>query len=414
MTTSYWRRTTALGTIEVDAVVVGAGICGISAALHLQRRGLRVAVVERHVLAAGASSRNAGFLMRGAAENYALAVKQYGRDLARTVWRWTEENLAGLREEGIGTGVPTYRATPSCLLALEDVELGELRESERLLREDGFRVGWLESGSDAAWAKGRPGKLRPLGGLVNPDDGACNPVDVMRFLARKLSRPVDEGQEVQAITPADRGDGIIVRTTDGTFRAAHALVCTNAYTPLLLPRDPAGAVRPRRGQMLAIRAGSLKLDCSYYANHGYEYFRQATDGTIVVGGCRRAFAEAEQGYEDKTTREVQGALEAFARSMLGLEELDVVGRWSGTMGFSPDGLPLIGPVMKGAGSGGGKDELPPGSVWFCGGFTGHGMSMAHRCAKAAVEAMLSGETGERSSLNPLPLSRVEGPASQAG
>ncbi|MEO1279335.1 MAG: hypothetical protein AAFV77_10305, partial [Planctomycetota bacterium] len=50
----------------------------------------------------------------------------------------------------------------------------------------------------------------------------------------------------------------------------------------------------------------------------------------------------------------------------------------GTMGFSPDGMPLVGPISE------------DGSVWFCGGFTGHGMSLAYRTSAGAVTALLDG------------------------
>src|SRR5690606_29163117 len=59
---------------------------------------------------------------------------------------------------------------------------------------------------------------------------------------------------------------------------------------------------------------------------------------------------------------------------------DITTRWSGVMGFSPDGLPLVGPLP----------EFPAGNVWFCGAFTGHGMSMGFRTAGAAVAGMVEG------------------------
>lgn len=386
MTTSYWRQ--ALSTIDCDVLVIGAGICGLSAALQFQRRGLKVRIVERHNIGAGASSRNAGFLMRGAAENYAAAIREYGRERARLIWRWTEENLQGLRDEGI-EALPNYQRIPSCLLALTEEERAELDQAQRLLREDGFNVQWLEPGSkanslDTAWSNGRP-----LAGLLNPDDGACNPVEVLHHLAGKLDHPVLENQEVIAINL--NGAGVTARTASTTVHARRTLLCTNAYLSLLAP-GCGELVKPRRGQMLALRVPGRTLKYSYYANHGYEYFRQTTDGTIVVGGCRKQHAHAEVGFEDATTPALQNDLEAFAASILGLgrSSLNITARWSGTMGFSPDGLPLIGPLPG----------WPDARVWFCGGFTGHGMSMAYRCARSCVEAMLDGAE------TPLPLSRL--------
>lgn len=376
MTVSHWRRGGGTSLVECDVCVVGAGIAGISAALHLQRRGVRVEIVERHHLASGASSRNAGFLMRGAADNYLVACRQWGRERARLVWRLTEENVEGLRAEGIES-LPTYKRVASVLLGMEEVEAEELRQSVTLLREDGMEAAWLERGA-AGWTD-RIGTLgAAIGGLVNPGDGACSPWDLIRFLASKLKTPVREGQEVHGIVESN--GRLEVRTGDLAVRCGRVLVCTNAYAGLMLP-SLAGLVLPRRGQMLAIRQEGLRLDHSYYANRGFEYFRQHTDGVVVVGGCRRAHAEAEVGYADTTTEAVQRDLERFARRTLGLDQLHVVARWSGVMGFTRDGLPLVGPVAG---------DWARGSVWFFGGCTGHGMSLFHRTARVAVEAMMDG------------------------
>jgi gamma-glutamylputrescine oxidase len=384
MTVSHWRRTLDLGEITTDVLVVGAGICGVSAALALQKRRVNHTVVERHTIGSGASTRNAGFLMRGAAENYKLGIDLYGRELTRQVWRWTEENLEGLRSEGIET-LRTYQRIPSCLLALGEEERDQLIASVDLLKEDGFATDWIERGEDTAWRH-----ARPLGGLLNPHDASCNSYDLMRFLSAKLTAKVLQGQEVAAIIP--HGDKVRVRTSDAWITARKVLLCTNAYLPLLLPQAQ-DFVQPRRGQMLAVSHPGLRLDCSYYANHGYEYFRQTTDGTVVVGGCRKRHAEFECGYEDRTTPTVQNDLEAFAERVLGIprQKLNITARWAGTMGFSPDGLPLVGPV---------NGEWPKDSVWFCGAFTGHGMSMGYRTAHAAVDAMLENKP------TPFPLERV--------
>lgn len=69
-------------------------------------------------------------------------------------------------------------------------------------------------------------------------------------------------------------------------------------------------------------------------------------------------------------------IERYADELIG-PGYEITARWSGTMGFSPDGMPMIGQVLG-------------DRVWFCGGFTGHGMSLGFRTAQAAVDAMLGG------------------------
>ncbi|MEQ8845718.1 MAG: FAD-binding oxidoreductase [Phycisphaerales bacterium] len=382
MTVPFWSRSSQPRPVDADAIVVGGGVCGLSAALHLRRRGLRVVVFERHTPGAGASSRNAGFLMRGLAENYRVARDTLGAALARDVWHWSEENLRGLQDEGVAT-LGSYRPMPSCLLALEQDEADELVESAGLLQADGFGVLLTETGSDSAWQS----KL-PLVGLVNLGDATVNPAELVGLLASKLgsasegdaplANVVLAGEEVHRIEPASAsGDGrCVVASARFAARAPHVLVCTNAYAGDLLP-GLERLVRPNRGQMLALQAEGATLDYAYYANRGHEYIRQTTDGTIVVGGCRNQFAAAERTSDNGTTDEVQGAIEAFARLLLD-RPIRVVARWAGTMGFSPDGMPLVGPVSE------------DGSVWFCGGFTGHGMSLAYRTSRGAVSAMLGG------------------------
>lgn len=386
MTVPHWRVVHDPRTIRCDTAVLGGGISGVAAALALERRGVDVVIVERGEIASGASGRNAGFLMRGAADNYAAAVRQWGRQTARMVWRWSEENLAMLRAEGIEL-LPSVRRMPSCLLAFEREEADELRTAYEMLREDHFDAGWQESGTDAAWRGGA------LAGLVNPGDAACNPCELVAYLAGRLRRPPLTNHEVARVERD--GPGVLLHTAEAVIQARRCLVCLNAYAPLLFPAlGP--VLRPNRGQMMAVRTASRAFDMSYYANHGSEYFRQTLPGIAVFGGWRKHFAQAEIGWEDRTTPEVQQGLEEFASRLLG-GKVEVASRWAGTMAFTPDGLPIIGPIDA---EGRPADVTSP--LWFCGGYTGHGMSMGFKCAHAAVDAMLNRADP------PFPLTRFSG------
>src|SRR5271166_3225591 len=66
----------------VDAIVLGAGFVGVSAALHLQARGRRVALIDRHPQAAGETSfGNAGIVQTEAVIPYVFP--RAPREIAR-------------------------------------------------------------------------------------------------------------------------------------------------------------------------------------------------------------------------------------------------------------------------------------------------------------------------------------------
>src|SRR2546428_3454851 len=74
---------------RADMLVVGGGITGVSLLHHLRSRTEEIVLVERAYIAAGASGRNAGFLLAGVADNYAKAVRPYGRTPAPALWPMT-------------------------------------------------------------------------------------------------------------------------------------------------------------------------------------------------------------------------------------------------------------------------------------------------------------------------------------
>ncbi|MCA9299518.1 MAG: FAD-binding oxidoreductase, partial [Phycisphaerales bacterium] len=352
MTVSLWQRESR-ASLEVDVAIIGGGLCGLGAAIACTASGVRWAILEQHRTGSGASGRNAGYLIRGAAENYARASRTLGRDRARALWAHTESNIAILRGLGLES-LPSFERRPSVILAYHEDEATELHESLDLLRSDGFDASMLEGGDDALW-RHHP----PRAALCNPGDAVVNPSELVEMLAAHAGRAhIHEGQEVDEIV--HDGDHLRVRSRGFDVRARRVLVCTNAWAPLLVP-ELRGVVTPRRGQMIAVRAPGSRLDAAYYANWGSEYFRPGPDGLLLFGGCRLTDEAGEVGYEDTVTAPIQEALEAFATRVLG-GLFEVVARWAGTMGFSPDGLPIT-------------REVRPG-VWFCGGFTGHGMSMA--------------------------------------
>ncbi len=355
MSTPYWPRPTdgypGLLPERADVLVIGGGITGTSLMHHLRARGMDGVLVERAHIAAGASGRNAGFLLAGVADSYAEAVLSYGRARAREIWGMTLLNHAAMIEAVAGQPVG-HRRLGSAILASGEEEAESLAESAQLLSEDGFQATW-------------DGQT-----LVNPLDGEVDPAAVVGALARQTPRgAIREGVNVTAIEA--HANEVLVHSDGAECRAGCVILATNAYTPQLLPQVE---IQPRRAQMLASAPNPGRLcDHPTYSHFGYRYWRQLPTGEVLIGGWRDTAYEAEVGYDQRPTDAIQAHLDAQLKRMGA--EAKVTHRWAGTMGFTESGLPLVGPV----------DGLP--NVYLCAGFNGHGMGFAFISAKTLIDSL---------------------------
>ena len=366
-TASPWQR--PLDPVRADVAVVGGGVVGAATAHALGRLApdLRVALVEAERLAAGASGRNAGFLLLGTHADYASAVETYGRDAARRIWAFTQENLAAVREVAREADVG-LEETGSVIAAGTEGEAERLRRSHALLAEDGVESEWLP----AAEAERRLGVRAFCGALVVPEGGAVDPARLVRALASGAE--VVEGWPVERVEAA--GQGVrLVGAGGGAVEAGRVLLAVNAWLPRLVPAL-GHVVRPVRAQMLATAPAPRVLRAPVYSHAGFYYVRQRADGRVLVGGARHLHEAEEVGHADATTPALQADLEAYLRRHLGGADVPVERRWSGTMGFSPDGLPVLGGVPG-----------VPGAL-YAAGFTGHGMGTGVRFGRLAARALL--------------------------
>jgi gamma-glutamylputrescine oxidase len=77
--------------IEVDACVIGGGVSGLASAQELARRGAQTVLLEASTVASGASGRNGGFLLAGAAPFHLDARERWGREPAARIYARTVE-----------------------------------------------------------------------------------------------------------------------------------------------------------------------------------------------------------------------------------------------------------------------------------------------------------------------------------
>jgi glycine/D-amino acid oxidase-like deaminating enzyme len=359
-----------------DVVVVGAGLCGASAALRLAEQGLDVVWLEARQVAESASGRNAGFILQGTAERYDRAVAVMGRTRARRVHALSLDNHdaieAAVQTHGIACG---YRRCGSLQLASSDLEQEELRVSAALLNEDGFHAELVAQAQ-------LPPVFQRSGhqvGVLLPRDGELDPAAFVRGLASAAQAAGARLYERSPVTHLDASTPgqVHAQTAHGTVHASLAVVATNARAPELLPTLQ-DHIDPVRGQMLATGPLPRLFDLPVYANHGYDYWRQDDQGRVVLGGWRNLDPGAEVGHDEVLHDDIQARMTRFIESFDFGAPVQIQDRWSGIMGFSTDGLPLVGPAPG-----------RPGAVVGAG-FTGHGFGFAMLAGQALADLVTQG------------------------
>lgn len=363
---SVWQREVPVevpswrdgGPDHVHLAIVGGGLMAAWLAHHVAAlSGGRwdVAVLSDRAPGWGASGRNAGFVLGGTSELYALLVDQVGRAPARELLALSQSNRRLVRALLADQGAAEYQETGSLYLGAPDEE-ATLARTVAWLREDGVPA---ESWPLTAVPKSLSALGMPAAAFF-PADGAVQPMRLVAALVRQAQAAgVQWFSDARVRRLADRGAALALDVGGRELTADRAVLCTNAWLGELAPAL-ASVVRPARGQVLSLSPVALDYPYPVYADHGYLYWRPRPNGAMVLGG-RRDWDPAAEWTDALALHEgIQGRLAALADRLTG-GSAAITDRWAGIMGFTPDHLPVVGPVGRG--------------VWVAGGFSGHGVAM---------------------------------------
>lgn len=422
---SYWEKDALAG--PWDFVVVGAGVTGLHAAIEIkkQRPRCKVLVLEARSLGAVASTRNAGFLCLGSPSELMADVQKLGEnavgDLIAAKWAGIQRTLHLLGGTAIGLrnvhgyevmameNSPYSRAVPSHDAVISNLTFlnalvenattkslpftGKRRLKGSMIQKalpTPYFGAWQGFGErnptvSASWGAQASG-LIPLSweGQVNP---FLLRESLLRY-ARNLGIRVQEGLQVAQreanklvvrIGSAIRENNDLESHNNLIINAKNTIYATNALTNELL-KDINDPVIPQRGQMWASAplkpADLLRLNGNYHADRGYLYYR-TYNGRLLLGGGRNQDFAFEQCTEWSENQMITDYLKAYSVDVLGLApDLEWEIRWSGTMGFTENGLAHC--------------KALPNGEWLVAGMNGMGMAlgpeMGRRVACMALQA----------------------------
>ena len=370
---------------ETDVLVIGAGIAGLSCAWHLAERGVDCTVVEARTAASGASGRNGGFLVAGAAPAHQDAVRLFGHEVALGI----------------------YRAT----LASEQriYEIADEIGAERALRARGLPARHL--GAGRAGARARPvrgdARRRPPGRMGRRGRSARDRA-AARARRRVLAARRDDA-------PGALGAGVLAR--DRGARRAHLRAQPRARAARRgAQRRLRGARRRRHGARAARGGGGgrrtaaaralLRAERAHEApahgRHGTaspsascpaRSARAGATSTCSSGPTAASpragsrISDGERAADSYTTAEepspaVHARIERFLRDDLGIDA-PVTHRWVGLVGYSRDERAFVGAVP-------GHDGL-----FVAGGYNGTGNLNGFTAGRIISELLATGRAPTR-------------------
>src|SRR5215472_11428509 len=219
---------------SADVCIVGGGFAGLSTALHLAERGIRVVVLEAREPGWGASGRNGGQVIPGLKFDPDEITRMYGAERGQRVIEFaggTADVVFDLIEKH-HMDVPRLRngwIQGAHTSASVDLVKSRAEQWSRL----GAPVEFLDKSAVA----GLLGTEKYLGGWLDRRGGAIQPLSYARGLARAA---LAAGARIYGETPATRlvrtGARWTVETGRGsTVTADRVVICTNGYSGDLWP-----------------------------------------------------------------------------------------------------------------------------------------------------------------------------------
>jgi glycine oxidase len=308
-----------------DAIIIGAGIIGLSLAIELRKKGLRVLIVERGEPGREASYAAAGMLA-ASGDEFPRLLKPMAQESARMYPEFVHE----LEDE---SGLKVDLRHQGTIFILCD---GGFPETAELLSPQ--RLKSLEPGVEL------PSMLPNASSGGKTSRGICaaylpeRSVDPHSLVAAAYKaarhRDVDLSSNAQVKSLIVEGGRVVgVQTDRAKYSAPIVINCAGAWAGTIAPCE--FPIRPIKGQMLAVVEGP---DLQHVVRSPMVYLVPRSDGRLIIGSTLE-----DVGYrKDTDVTTLQRLFEAAVQLVPGVAKSRRHEAWAGLRPATPDELPILG------------------------------------------------------------------------
>jgi len=309
---------------RVDAVVVGAGITGLTLGVLLCAKGLRVALVERARIASGTTGATSAHVTAVPDLPLETLVSRFGSDAAQGV---VESSLAAVdeieRRARALAGNCGFARIPAFRFSEDPSGVEELERERDVAKQLGF---------EAVLQRAPILPARCAGALRFERQARIQPLEYAEALAAAF---VAWGGRLFEQTPVVSVDdrGVAARTGQ---RVEARYVVHATHTPIGSVPSIQARLIACTSYVLAATLAARVTDGLYWDDASpYHYLRTAGNGSLLVAG----------GEDHRTGRERDAvqrhrALERWVRERFAVRRVEA--RWSHELFEPADGLPYVG------------------------------------------------------------------------
>lgn len=324
--------------IDVDVLVVGAGLTGITTAYLLIQEGVRVALIDRERVASADTSRTTAHLTYVTDDRLHHLASKFGTDAARKLWEAGEVAIDTIEriveETGNDAGftrVPGYLHAP---IGREPSrrEIETLRKDAELARSFGFDATFVES----TVYGGRPG-------VHFAQQAKFHPRRYLKGLLEEIKQRDGLVFENTTLQSVEDGDPMTVQANGRKIRCKYLVIAT--HNPLMGKKGALTAslfqtkLALYTSYVLGARLPRAVVPEGLYwdTNDPYEYLRidEREDHSYAIFGGEDVKTGQERDAEevfDKLTRRLHDRL----------PQATIDRRWLGQVVETDDGMPFIG------------------------------------------------------------------------
>ncbi|WP_343035143.1 FAD-binding oxidoreductase [Halovulum dunhuangense] len=364
------ERPAVEGAVDADVCIVGAGYTGLSCALELAERGLKVTVVEGARVGWGASGRNGGQLVNGLNASLEKIGRVFGPETQAFVGGLVTEGGQIIRDRVARYGIDCDLKQGNIFAAYTDKQMQELEAKRKLWARFGMNDHEM---LDRKAIRTHVGTDAYVGGMIDWSGGHLHPLNLALGEAAAVESLGGTIHEQSLVTGAEvASERPSIRTTNGEVRARVLVLCGNAYlgrtVPQLATRVLAASTQMIATEPLGKRAEEiLPTDlCVEDLRYILDYYRLSADGRLLFGGGTV--------YGGSTPADIEAKLRPNLEKLFpALEGVRIDHAWSGNFALTFSRVPQLG-------------KLGP-NTYFAHGYSGHGVTGSHLFGKILADAI---------------------------